>query len=558
MKNITRITSILIVALFLLSCKKVLEKFPTDKPADVTFLQTEAELSIAVNGIYNNLWLNSISASGQWEYILDNATDIGWDRNASIVTFVGNGSHSSSTASLADIWMHFYTGIARANYVIANLAKVADASQQSLDRADGQARLLRAYWYSQLITLWGDVPLITVPQGLSENQVARTPKDEVVDFLLADLDTAALKLPVTWTGNDKGRVTKGAANALKSRIALAASRFDVAAAAAKVVIDAQTYSLYPNYTDLFTYAGESNAEVILEVNFQYGITDHRMPISIFSRNSQGNSTKIPTQSMVDSYECIDGLPIDESPLYNPARPFDNRDPRLKQTIAVPGDIYLGFQFETHKDSVLCWNYNLVPARRVTNQEATNPFASFSGYCWKKTADAKDLGAFRNASSLNFILIRLGEVLLNYAEAKIELNQIDNTCLTAINRVRGRATVNMPAIPAGKTQVQMREIIRRERKVELAMEGLRLQDIRRWKIAEKVMAGPLYGRPQKPFNYSNQGIPSIDQDGVVNYSAYADKLSVIEQRTFNANRDYLLPIPQREMDINKLLVQNPNY
>src|SRR5690606_30270115 len=175
---------------------------------------------------------------------------------------------------------------------------------------------------------------------------------------------------------------------------------------------------------------------------------------------------------LDSYECIDGLPIDESPLYDPANPFEHRDPRLKQSIATPGDIFLGFQFETHRDSVQCWNYNVSPPQRVPNQDALNAFASFSGYCWKKMADPEDFPVYRNNSSLNFIILRLGEVLLNYAEAKIELNEIDQSCLDAINEVRGRESVQMPPIAAGKSQADMREIIRRERKIELAMEGLR--------------------------------------------------------------------------------------
>ncbi|MCD8538874.1 MAG: RagB/SusD family nutrient uptake outer membrane protein, partial [Leadbetterella sp.] len=150
------------------------------------------------------------------------------------------------------------------------------------------------------------------------------------------------------------------------------------------------------------------------------------------------------------------------------------------------------------------------------------------------------------------------VYLTYAEAKIELNQVDQSVLDAINAIRGRESVKMPPIAAGKSQSEMREIIRRERKIELAMEGLRLQDIRRWKIADQVMAGPLYGRPQKPYSYKDQGTPVILANGIVDYSSYKDKLSVVEQRVFDTNRDYLWPIPLSELDANKKLVQNPNY
>lgn len=558
MINITKKAGVLLLVLMSLSCQDVLEKFPVDKPDNSTFLKNAAELDLAVTGVYSRLWHTGISAAGQWEYILDCATDISWDRNGSILTFAGNGTLNSADASVKSVWQHYYAGIGRANYVLDNLSKVEGASEKVIDEAEGQVRVLRAYWYSQLITLFGDVPLIENVQGINDIEVARTPRKEVVDFIIRDLDIATSKLPSTWAQASQGRVTSGTALALKARVALADGRYDLAAQAAKTVMDSQVYTLYPNYQDLFNYTGESNREVILEVNYNYGLRVHNAPVALFSRNAQGNSTKVPTQALVDSYECVDGLTIDKSPLYDPKKPFENRDPRLRQTIALPGDRFLGFQFETHKDSLQCWDYNTTPARRIPNQDATNPYASFTGYCWKKFTDDKDKGSFRSASSLNYILIRLGEVYLTYAEAKIELNQVDQSVLDAINAIRGRESVKMPPVAAGHSQSEMREIIRRERKIELAMEGLRLQDIRRWKIADQVMPGPLYGRPQKPYSYKDQGTPVIRANGMPDYSTYKDKLSVVEQRVFDTSRDYLWPIPLSELDANKKLVQNPNY
>ena len=559
MKNISKLSGVFFLLLIGFSCQEdVLNKFPLDKPDNSTFLQNATELDLAVNGAYNGLWLNSISATGQWEYVLDCTSDIAWDRNGSIFTFAGNGSITSASSSLDVIWEHYYSGIGRVNFILDNISKVEDASELTLNQAEGQIRFLRAYWYAQLVNLWGDVPLIEHVQGINDLEVSKTPKSQIIDFILADLDIAAAKLPASWPAESQGRATSGAALALKSRVALVDSRFEIAAQAAKKVMDSGIYSLYPDYQDLFNYTGESNQEVIFEINYQFGLQQHRLPVSFFSRNAGGNSTKVPTQTMVDSYECIDGLPIDQSPLYDPKRPFENRDPRLRQSIAVPGDIFLGFQFETHKDSLMCWDYNQTPARRIGNQDATNPYASFTGYCWKKATDEQDKGSFRSASSLNFIVIRLGEVLLNYAEAKIELNQIDQSCMDAINAVRRRESVQMPAISSGLGQETMRQLVRHERKIELAMEGLRLQDIRRWKLAEKVMDGPLYGRPQKPYSYKDQGTPVIDSQGIIDYSSYSDKLSIVETRHFQANRDYVWPIPLRELDANKLLEQNPNY
>ncbi len=376
--------SIKIIAFFCLfltiACNDILDKAPLDGPADVTFLQTEDELIMAVNGVYNDLWFHELSAAGQWEYILDCTTDISWDRNGSIFTTIGNGSQSPTDESFATIWSHLYTGIARCNFILENMDRVNDASQETKGQSDGQIRFLRAYWYSQLIALWGDVPLITKTLGLGENKTPNNNVSEIVDFLLSELDVAAQELPQSWGSADKGRATSGAALALKSRVALWAGRYDIAVSAAKQVIDSKVYQLYPNYRELFQYKGESCSEVIFEIMYQYGIEDHRMSYAVGSRNCKCTSTKVPTQSMVDSYECIDGLTIDESPLYDPAHPFENRDPRLKQTIATPGNIFLGFQFETNKDSVQCWDYNVSPPNRIANQDALNAYATFTGYC----------------------------------------------------------------------------------------------------------------------------------------------------------------------------------
>lgn len=363
-----KLSSIILISIILIisSCD-ILEKSPLDGPSDVNFPQNETELIIALNGVYNNLWFHSISATGQWEYVLDTTTDIAWDRNNSFFKATGNGSHSPGINDFATIWRHLYTGIARSNFILDNINRVEEGtSQELINQVDGQVRFLRAYWYSQLIMLWGDVPLITKTLGLAENRTPRTNKSEIVDFLLEDLDVAAQKLPQNWSGNDRGRATSGAAKALKARIALLNSRYDVAVSSAREVMDSNIYELYPNYRKLFMYEGQSNNEVIFEVMFAEGFREHRMPISVGSRAARANSTKVPTQAIVDAYESIDGMTIDESPLYDPTNPFENRDPRLKQSIAVPGDIFLGYLFESHRDSVVTWNYNVTPPVRAPN------------------------------------------------------------------------------------------------------------------------------------------------------------------------------------------------
>jgi hypothetical protein len=311
--------------------------------------------------------------------------------------------------------------------------------------------------------------------------------------------------------------------------------------------------LNSNYGNICLRIGKTSKEIIWAIQFNYDDIYHQTPLSFRSRMASGYTNRMPVQTLVDSYDCIDGLPIDKSPLYNPLKPFENRDPRLSQTIALPGSIYYGYQFETHKDSILCWNYNVTPPKRVANLDATHTYASFSGYAWRKYADPTEEDATK--SDINPIIMRYGEVLLNYAEAKIESNSIDESVYAAINKIRTRA--GMPLITTGKTQEELRSIVRKERKVELAGEGLRYYDILRWKIAEQVLNGPCYGRIPRGYLAT---APAIDANGTPDYSnvSNASAMRVIQTRNFDKTKNYLWPIPAIELQTNPNLEQNPNY
>ncbi|MCK4344572.1 MAG: RagB/SusD family nutrient uptake outer membrane protein [Bacteroidales bacterium] len=560
MKNKIFVISTTVLLLLSTACEDFLDKNPLDKPSTENFPQTQEELLMGINATYRNFWYTAPGiGKSSWWYVYDHMADVGWERNLSDCQLIANGNHASTTYFFSHFWDHRYTAIAKCNYLLTNMEKAkAVTDPEFYSQVDGQARFIRAFWYWELSYLFGNVPLIIKPLGLEDDLfVSNGNKEQTVDFLLSDLDIAISELPVSWDKNDQGRATKGAALTLKARIALFDQRWDIAVQATQEVMQLNMYHLYPNYRELFTYAGESCSEVIFEIMFQYGIKDHRDGRCFFPRNAKGHSNKVPIQAIVDSYECTDGKMIDQSPLYDPAIPFKNRDPRLDQSIVLPGTIMAGFQFETYKDSLECWNYNTDPPVRIGNQDVLNPYATFSGYLWRKRTDIADLQYLSN-SSLNWIMMRYAEVLLMYAEAKIELNQIDQSVYDAINQIRGRESVLMPPIEIGKTQAEMRKIIRQERKIELLCEGLRLFDIRRWRIAEKCMSGPLFGRPQKPYNYADQGIPTFDENGIPNHDAYKDKLTVIEIRTFDPNRDYLWPFPQKEIDVNPNLVQNPGY
>lgn len=551
-----RIFLVLLIVITVSCQDDYLNKYPIDTPSSSTFLQTDAELEMAVNGAYRNLW-SGYNYNMSIEAMLDCVSDIGWDRAEAPWQELGNGKLDANNSINLTAWISFYRGIERCNFLIENSSRIKEITNQArVNQNIAEARFLRAYWYHHLVEMYGDVPLVTTPLELSESMIAKTAKSEIYDFILTELEEASAVLPEKYTASaDIGRATKGAALALKARVALYAGRWDVAIDASKRVIDAETYSLDANYEGLFIKSKQDvSKEIIFKISYLEGVYTHRIPQGVNTRMGKGYSSKIPTQSLVDSYLCTDGLPIDQSPLYDPLQPFENRDPRLNYTCVIPGSVFAGYQFETHKDSVTCWNYNVNPRARVANQDATNAYASFSGYCWRKYTNM-EIASYLTSSETGIILIRFAEVLLTYSEAKIEANQIDQSVYDAINLVRNR--VGMPAITTGKTQAELRSIVRIERKSELAFEGKRLYDIRRWKIAEQVMTGNLLGRIPRGLLAS---APAIDENGSPSYDNVSnkDQMRIIEVRQFDKNKNYLWPIPRIEIDVNDKLIQNLGY
>ncbi|WP_282636766.1 RagB/SusD family nutrient uptake outer membrane protein [Sphingobacterium thalpophilum] len=542
------------------ACEKYLDKSPLDGPSDENYFKNQDELTLVVNGLYSALAFHPTDDM-PINLTLDDATDIGWDRNTSDLQAIGRGDYDSNNGYIRNIWTNSYKVIGKCNFILDNIHKLdgkMDANLQKRYKAETQ--FIRAYVYQYLIDYFGGVPLVTNGLNLANANLPKTTKAEIAAFILKELDEAAASLPISYGAADVGRATKGAALAIRARAALNNGLWEEAARSAKEVMDLKIYQLHPDFGQLFTYDGEASKEIIFA--FQYlrlqKTKTHSATRAFLSRNAQGTSNKIPSQSIVDNYLCTDGLPIDKSSLYDPKKPFVNRDPRLAYTIALPGTDFFGFQFETHKDSISCWNYsyNTSTAVRIQNQDAINAYATFSGYCWKKYVDIKDKD-FTMESELNIIQSRYAEVLLIYAEAMIESNKIDQSVYDAINSIRQRPTVAMPAVSSGKTQNELREVVRKERLFELANEGFRMVDLRRWKLADKLMSSTLYGRIPKGLLAN---APIIDTDSQVNYNNVANKkdMRIIEIRKFDANKNYLWPIPNIEIVTNKNLEQNPGY
>lgn len=490
----------LIVGTFfvLTSCdNEVLEATSSTQISSETFWKTEADVRLAVNGEYSAL----ANLEGNYIYydvLSDNAYgNYPWEGYKDIA----DGTHSPRSGGAIDwIWGECFRGIGKANVVLDNYEKVGNLSDSFKKSVRGESLFLRAYFYFRLTEFYGGVPIILESPILAHAGIPRDTKENVVKQIIADLDEAATLLPSTQP--ETGKATKGAVKALKARVLLYNQRWAEAAATSQEVMS-MGYSLFPNYRDLFREANENNNEVIFDVQYKSPEKGNLFALYLASYTIGGWSSIVPMQNLVNDYEMTDGKSISQSPLYNANTPYNNRDPRLKQTISVPGATING----------------------IANHET-----EFTGFMFKKYTEYDETGVLGApsdavAAGINAIIFRYAEILLTYAEAKNEVSGPDQSVYDAINLVRTRLTVNMPPVTPGLSKDQMRQVIRHERRIELALEGTRYSDLRRWNIAETTLNG------------------LADPGGI---------------RVF-ASKDYLWPIPGGEFDIegNKL-IQNPGY
>lgn len=519
-----KILSYILISGLLAGCSEdKLEFFPNDRYTQETFWTTEQNAMAALSGCYNVLKRGGIhggEATPLWE---ENASPNAWGYSNSLgFNNIASGTQTAINSSIINSrYTDCYSGIGRCNTLLVHIDEVPGINAGVKDRMKGEATFLRALYYDLLQKHYGGVPLILdEPDVTTQGNLPRNTREDVVKQVLADLDAAAAVLPLKYTGNDIGRATKGAALGLKARVLLFeasplnnptnnTAKWAAAAAAAKAVMDlpGTGYALFSSYRNLFLPAFENNTEVIFDIQFKWPVPDQGNSFDLINRQFNSNS---PLRSIVDAYDMKDGLPPSQSPLYVASKPYENRDPRFYQTIIYPGRVFLG---------------------NVTTP--TDPF-KITGYSWQKYNIYDDKPATvilqNNQSETNYILLRFADILLAYAEAQNEAVGPDASVYDAVNKVRQRAGLVPYQIPSGKTQAQMRDLIRHERRIEFAGEGLYYTDIRRWKTAE------------------------ID----LNATIYNSENSPLAVRSFNPARDYWWPIPQAELDLNKNLVQNPNY
>ncbi|MDR1602206.1 MAG: RagB/SusD family nutrient uptake outer membrane protein [Tannerella sp.] len=519
-----------------------LDKDPLDSLSTGTFWKTESDAMLGLTGVYKVVGGLSQQNWDLWSqlaclYLFEATTDNGFEKDNHVTDF-NNGSLASTYSPVSGLWANTYTHISRCNNFINNIDAVQMNSGKSAEMKS-EARVIRAYDYFHLAFYWGDVPFTTQILTVNEaNSISRTAKSEVMDFVIKELQESIPQLPATRPDDEYGRITKGGALAILGRVLMAEKRWAEARDVYKQIMDLNIYIIAPNFKEIFIEKGETSKEHILVSVRMQDLYGTPMLRGCHGFDYGGYHWFSPYNELIEEFECIDGKPVTESPLYDPENPYENRDPRLYISIGINGlTVFKNKLYISHPDS---------SAVKYQDQVTRRPW---SGYLLHKFSDGDYAGDITQYGG-DFPMIRYAEVLLSYLESCIESGvPITQDLLDAtINKVRGREEIQMP--PVTETDpVKLTVILRRERRVELAWEGLRLYDLFRWRIAHDKLKGTFTGMKVCPASEAaNYKTVKVDAKGYY----------FCEETYFRENVDYLWPVPQSERDVNPNLTQNPGY
>ena len=599
MKKIKFIMAIVLISFGIASCKKdFLNKTPLDKFGEDAVWGDPALAQSFVNNIYFGIphGFSNIMMSSMVDETSYNADFGSSNVTKSLITpsdlSIFDSGFWSANRQRGMNWSYKYQFIRAANVFFENIEKVPFDRPQDKAALKGEVYFLRGFLYHDLVSIYGGVPIITKAYGLQDDfEAKRNTYAESITYIISQLDSAALLLPVTQTGNNKGRATKGAALALKSRVLLYAAsdlfnsnaawaggvnkelvgyadgnrsaRWQAAKDAAKAVIDLGAYSLYlPNTPATAAEASKKYGDIFLLKE-----TSEDIYIRYFTKKTDENwdgynpglynnpngwhgwGSNTPIGQMVDAYEMADGTKFSWSNPVHKANPYANRDPRLYASINYEGAVWRPRPTDAAtKDpiGIIQTGYYVKPDGTVQAGLDTrnSPFedwnGTYTGYYMRKFIDPT-LDAQFNKQEQPWRHIRYSEILLNYAEACIGLNQ-ETEAKTYLNQIRSR--VGMP--PVTETGTELISRYRNERRIELAFEDQRFFDVRRWLIAPQAYANAAGVRIDGTMNATGTVMPSRT------YS-----LINAQTRDWNA-RFYFLPIKLDEMNRNSKLVQNPLY
>jgi len=521
------------LGLFLPGCADTLVQNPKTSVSQSNFWNTEEDAHKALMGIYSTynhdpreerfenldksmIWMSSWAGYSSWR-------TFAWARPIEI-----QPTHGGITT----VWNRIYEQIARANYFLDNIGNV-EMDETEKASMKGESRFLRAFSYFWLFQLWENVPLIKETLTFNEaNSVSQASKEDIVNFILTELTEVAQDLPVDRTSSEEGRVEKGAALALKGRLLMSEERWSEAATTYKEIMDLSRYVIDPRYKELFEDEGENNDEVIFANQYMEGEWGEQISQNLTVSSLYGGINGVNIfQHALDKFPMIDGKPIDESEMYDPDNPFENRDPRLYATVLITGysEVY-GEIFQGDPETI-----------DAAGQSGPN----ITGYTINKFWD-RDYEGNQTRYGGDYPQIRYAEVLLSRLEAELEAgNAIDQNLLdNTINKVRQREAIDMP--PVTETNpVELREVVRRERFVELSFEGgIGYFDLKRWDLLQEEASQELYGMK----------IAEGDQD---QYAVNDEGHLIMGNLVFHEyNR--LWPLPLHELETNSNLRQNPGY
>lgn len=529
------------------SCSDFLDVTPKDALSPSTTWQTETDAEKFAIGCYDG-WEDG----GSLLYF-DCGSDFGYN-NFSWEGYRpwGDGTLSASNTGAS---LYSFTTIRRCNTFLENVEAIPFSDEAVKNDLIAQVRFIRAYKYFNMNWWYGGVPIIDNYETAEEAQVPRNTEDEVRTFVEQELD--AITPMLNDAPAERGRAAKGAALALRMREALYYEDWATAKDRAQQIIDLGLYSLDPSYTNLFSNSGKDSPEIIMAVQYMVSLKGLGTIGQMYNNANGGWSSIVPTHQLIDTYEMENGMTIDEAGSgYDPVHPFANRDPRLTMSICYPGQDYIkadGTQgiFNT-LDRQLDGANNMDYMTMADNTSRT-------GLTWNKYL--APITQYSNIWDTDAcpIVFRYAEVLLTWAEAENELNGPSAEVYNKLNQIRTR--VGMPEVDQAKygTKEKLRELIRRERGVEFAGEGIRRADIVRWKdasgkmVAETVLNGTLERRV---------GTVSMDASvdpelrATITVDAPATE-KFIETRKFAAHNRYF-PIPQTSIDKNPQLTQNNGY
>ncbi|WP_256009247.1 RagB/SusD family nutrient uptake outer membrane protein [Desertivirga xinjiangensis] len=451
-----------------------------------------------------------------------------------------------------EVFAHNYTGISRANLFLSKI-DVVPVSETFKQYWKAEARFLRAMFYFELIKRYGGVPLVGEDIFEMEDKISlpRNSFAECAQYITAECDAVSgllRKDAALVPANELGRITQGAALALKARTLLYAAsplnnsandagRWQEAADAAKAIIDLNYFNLNSSFSGIFTTRNVKEAILSVQSAKSSSLEQANSPVGYYSDLYKSNGTTSPTQNLVEAFPMLNGRGIHENGSgYDEQDPYTGRDPRLEATVFYNGQEWLGRPVETFDGG--------------KDRPGTALIQTKTGYYLRKFLP--DLSSASNypAADHNFIIFRYAEVLLNYAEAINEAaDAVANRDIAyaQLKAIRGRAKItagdgSLYGLKGNMTQDEMREAIRLERRLELAFEEHRFWDVRRWMTAET------------EFNKMLRGIRiTKTADGSFSYHVEA-----VESLVFQAPQMYRYPIPFAELQANKALIQNPGW